>query len=190
MKRIISLFVVAIFVAALPELAAAGGPKGAKSTKVAKTSNVAKPTKVTKPTKAAQPTKVAKAPKVTKTAKASATTTTTTTSTTTSTTTPRALPKNAKLVERLQKMLPDGTDMNDAASKFRNQGQFVAAVHASNKLDVPFEDLKSYMVDDGMSLGQAIKKLRPSVDAEQAAAAATTQANTDLGTTQAKSKRR
>jgi hypothetical protein len=152
MKRIIALFVAAIFVAALREMVDAGDTKGAKSPEVTKSVE-------TRASKATTPA-------------------------------PRALPRNASLVERLQKMLPDGTDMNDAASKFRNHGQFVAAVHASHKLDVPFEDLKAYMVEDGLSLRQAIKKMRPSLDAEAAAAAATMQANTDLGTPQAKTTRR
>jgi hypothetical protein len=91
-------------------------------------------------------------------------------------------------VERLQKMLPNGTDINRAASKFRNQGQFVAAVHVSNNLGIPFANLKSRMIDDGMSLGQAIHSLRPGVDADQAAANAMSQANTALAPTQTKSK--
>src|ERR671920_122723 len=59
-----------------------------------------------------------------------------------------ALPRNQKLVERLRTMLPVGTDMTTASSGFRNQGQFVAAIHVSNNLGIPFDDLKKRMVTD------------------------------------------
>jgi hypothetical protein len=90
------------------------------------------------------------------------------------------LPKNARLVERLQKLLPSGTDMKEAATGFRNQGQFVAAVHASSNLGVDFADLKTHMVDDGLSLGQAIKTLKPGADAQTETTRATTQAQAAL----------
>ena len=48
-----------------------------------------------------------------------------------------------------------------AASGFRNLGQFVAAVNMSNNLGIPFAQLKTRMVDQGMSLGQAIQDARP-----------------------------
>ena len=230
MKRISSLFVLTIFVAALPEFAAAQGRGGAnkppkpsqgvtqvKAQKPVRTSGATATTKKTKsPSGTTATTKKTKAPvsgtpvsgttattKKTKTGATAGAATGATGAPTGATgatggpatgapTPPAALPKNARLVERLQGLLPAGTDINDAASKFRNQGQFVAAVHVSNNLDIPFSDLKSRMIDDGMSLGQAIKKLRPEVDASQATAAATAQANTDLGTTatQGNSKRR
>ena len=91
-----------------------------------------------------------------------------------------ALPKNPRLVERLRTLLPAGTDMTTAASGFKNQGQFVAAVHVSNNLGLSFADLKTRMVDQGMSLGQSIQQLRPHVDADDAARRATRQAERDL----------
>ena len=170
MKRTFALFVLAVFVAALPEFASAQGRGGAnKPVKTSRPVTQVKTQKPSKPTAGPRKATAARAPK---------------------TTPPPALPKNARLVERLQKLLPNGIDINDAAADFRSQGQFVAAVHASNNLNVPFEDLKSYMVDDGMSLGQAIKKLRPGVDAEQATTTATAQATADLGTTPAKARRK
>ena len=48
-----------------------------------------------------------------------------------------------------------------ASSGFRNLGQFVAAVNVSNNLGIPFAQLKTRMVDQGMSLGQAIQDARP-----------------------------
>jgi hypothetical protein len=115
--------------------------------------------------------------------KTAPTTTATTTTATTSTTPPPAtLPKNPRVVERLRGLLPPGTDMNAAAEGFRNQGQFVAAVHVSNNLGLRFEDLKSRMVTSGMSLGAAIHELRGDVDADLFATNATRQAQKDLGT--------
>ena len=51
-----------------------------------------------------------------------------------------------------------------AASGFRNLGQFVAAVNVSNNLGIPFAQLKTRMVDDGMSLGQSIQALKPTAN--------------------------
>jgi hypothetical protein len=44
---------------------------------------------------------------------------------------------------------------------FRNQAQFVATVQVSKNLEIPFPLLKSKVVGEGMSLGQAIKAVRP-----------------------------
>jgi sensor domain CHASE-containing protein len=48
-----------------------------------------------------------------------------------------------------------------ASAGFRNLGQFVAAVNVSNNLGISFTELKTRMVTDGMSLGQAIQSVRP-----------------------------
>jgi hypothetical protein len=104
---------------------------------------------------------------------------------------PATLPKNPRLVERLRGLLPPNTDMNLAATGFRNQGQFVAAVHVSNNLGLNFADVKTRMVTNGMSLGQAIHDLRRNVDSEKAANVAIRQAQQDLGvitTTSSRSK--
>ena len=90
------------------------------------------------------------------------------------------VPKNPKLQARLQAMLPEGMTLDEAAAGFKNQGQFIAAVHASDRLDVAFQDLKVKMVDEGASLGQAIQTLKPEVDAEVEASAAQARADQDL----------
>jgi len=93
-------------------------------------------------------------------------TTTPTTTTTTTTPTGTAIPltpvqqklqKNTNLAGKLQSRLPAGTDLNTAAAGFRNLGQFVAAVNVSNNLGLDFTTLKTAMVTDGKSLGQAIQ---------------------------------
>ena len=66
--------------------------------------------------------------------------------------------------EKLQSRLPGGTDVIAAAADFRNLGQYVAAVNVSNNLGLDFAKLKTAMVDDGKSLGQAIQVQRSSVD--------------------------
>ena len=94
-------------------------------------------------------------------------TTTTTTTTTGVTLTPvqQKLQRNTALAQKLQSRLPAGTDMNAAAAGFRNLGQFVAAVNVSKNLGLDFTTLKTAMVADGQSLGQAIKAQRQSPDA-------------------------
>lgn len=72
-----------------------------------------------------------------------------------------------------------------AAEGFRNLGQFVAAVNVSNNLGIDFVQLKTSMVDDGLSLGQSIQKLRPAADATREASLAESQATTLLNTTTA-----
>ena len=69
--------------------------------------------------------------------------------------------------------LPVGTTIQDVAGGFKNWGQFVAAVHVSNNLGIPFADLKARMTGipvpgslpgtvplGPMSLGQAIQSFK------------------------------
>ena len=74
------------------------------------------------------------------------------------------LQRNTNLAKKLESRLPAGTDLMDAAKDFRNLGQFVAAVNASYNHDLDFDKLKIAMVDEGMSLGQAMKDQRSSLD--------------------------
>jgi len=75
-----------------------------------------------------------------------------------------ALRRNPRLAESVRDLLP-GQDLDTAASGFRNAGQFIAAAHVAHNLGIPFSQLKSRMVDRDMSLGEAIKDLRPDADA-------------------------
>ena len=95
-------------------------------------------------------------------------TTTTTTKKTTTTTLPgetlspvqQKLKQNTNLAAKLRSRLPAGTDLMTAAAGFKNLGQFVSAVNASYNHGLSFEGLKTRIVDDGMSLGQAMKDMR------------------------------
>ena len=190
MSRLILGFAIALMVAVAPLHAAQGrgssAPKAPKTTvksqpSVAKggpKTMTSKPAKTTAPkVKASTPkvkattskvksTKVTtKSSKTTTNAKKSSTNTTGTTTTTTPTTTTltpvqQKLQKNTNLASKLQGRLPAGTDLMTAAAGFKNLGQFVAAVNSSYNHQISFTELKTRMVDQGMSLGQAVKEVR------------------------------
>ena len=71
------------------------------------------------------------------------------------------LQRNTVLSNTLRPRLPEGTDLIAAASGFRRLELFVATVHASGNVAVPFFELKRRIVNDGMTLGQAIQDIRP-----------------------------
>jgi hypothetical protein len=117
--------------------------------------------------------KAEKAPKAKKLAGTPTTPVTPTTRVTPTTPTTQHV-KNPKLEARLLALLPNlapGTTIQDLSGGFKNWGQFVAAVHISNNLGIPFADLKARMTGmpvPGMtpglvvpatplSLGQAIQ---------------------------------
>jgi len=92
-------------------------------------------------------------------------------------------------------MLPKDMTLNQASLGFKNQGQFIAALHVSQNLKIPFAQLKTAMTGidptlppgtttqqptTTLSLGQAIQKLRPSADTDGAVSSAEHQASTDL----------
>jgi hypothetical protein len=114
-----------------------------------------------------------------------ATTTTTTTATTTSTSTPPSpiatkIESHPQLAAKLTAMLPKGMTLQTAAAGFKNQGQFIAALHVSKNLNIPFTKLKTEMTGkDHDSLGQAIHELRPDADATRAAKHAESEAAED-----------
>jgi len=102
------------------------------------------------------------------------------------------LSDNKQLATKLGGLLPAGTDLQTAASGFKNLGQFVAAVHVSHNLDIPFDQLKCTELatkqactitngtttqtltvpSKGSSLGQAIQTLKPSMSASESKSAA------------------
>jgi hypothetical protein len=152
-------------------------PKPVKATTVKPTKSTTKTAKATKPVKSTT-TKSAKAEvkgnkKTTTTASTTTGTTsgtTTETSTTTNPTTDTSVPltkvqeklkRNTNLAAKLEGRLPEGTDLMKAAYGFKNLGQFVAAVNVSyNHEGISFTELKTLMVKEGYSLGQAMQKLK------------------------------
>src|SRR4051794_12264930 len=76
------------------------------------------------------------------------------------------LATHPQLAQRLQGLLPAGMTVDQAAAGFKNLGQFVAAVHVSKNLGIPFDQLKTQMSGpNAKSLGAAIHTLNPDADA-------------------------
>lgn len=65
---------------------------------------------------------------------------------------------------RLRRVLPAGMTIEQAASGFENHGAFISAVNASHTHRVSFVQLKHLIVNQRMTLGQALKSLRPDLD--------------------------
>jgi hypothetical protein len=91
------------------------------------------------------------------------------------------LASNTKLASNLQSLLPPGTDLQTAAQGFKNLGQFVAAVHVSHNLGIPFDQLKAKMTGPGAeSLGKAIHELKPDANAKAETKKAEAEAHQDM----------
>ena len=52
-------------------------------------------------------------------------------------------PNDAKFHARMVSLLPQGMDLKTAESGFKNRGQFIAALHVSENLNIPFDQLKA-----------------------------------------------
>ena len=99
-------------------------------------------------------------------------------------TVPAKIVANPALAARLQPLLPSGMTLASAAAGFKNQGQFIAALHVSHNLNIPFTQLKTEMTGtDHDSLGQAIHELKPTADSKTAVKTADQQTTNDINTT-------
>ena len=91
------------------------------------------------------------------------------------------LEDNTKLASKLQNLLPAGTNLQQAAQGFKNLGQFVAAVHVSHNLGIPFDQLKAKMIGPPKeSLGKAIHSLKPATNSKEETKKAEKQAKQDI----------
>jgi hypothetical protein len=54
----------------------------------------------------------------------------------------------------------------ETAMGFNNYGQYVAAKYVSDNLNISADTLRTEMVDNHLSLGDAIKKLRPELSSQ------------------------
>jgi hypothetical protein len=73
-----------------------------------------------------------------------------------------------KLDKKVTSLLPMGTDLKTAASGFKNEGSFIAALHVSKNLNIPWDQLKAKMTGpNAESLGKAIHDLRPDLNPKQ-----------------------
>jgi hypothetical protein len=76
---------------------------------------------------------------------------------------------NPQLESHVESMLPKGESISTASAGFKNEGQFLAALHASHNLNIPFDDLKAKMTGShAMSLGAAIHALKPDMKEAEA----------------------
>jgi hypothetical protein len=109
------------------------------------------------------------------------------------------LDQNTHLSTKLQGLFPPGTDLKLASSGFKNLGQFVAAAHVSHNLGIPFDQLKLKMTgispdsktsgnSSPVSLGKAIKELKPEADAKAETKKAEQQAKEDIKESEATQK--
>ena len=85
----------------------------------------------------------------------------------------------ATLAGNLAKLLPAGSDLRSAGAGFRTLGEFVAALHVSRNLQIPFTELKARVMGDG-NLGSAIASLRPDTDSQIEARKARAAAHEEL----------
>jgi hypothetical protein len=96
----------------------------------------------------------------------------------------RRISSHPQLAAKVAALLPAGLTLNQASKGFTNQGQFLAALHASKDLNIPFAQLKAEMTGkDHDSLGVAIHELKPAVNAKTAAKNADQEADADLKAT-------
>lgn len=196
--RIVPAGVIALAVAGAPVTVFAAKPPVAKGNPHLTTPRPS--TRAPKPAAPKGATVKATAPKTTHgNPHPTSTTPTGTTTTTTTTLNPIAqkIASKPNLASRLQSMLPSGMTLDQASLGFKNQGQFIAALHVSQNLGIPFADLKTAMTGinptlppdaqptaaSTLSLGQAIQTLRPSADVTTATTTAERQASADLGST-------
>jgi len=88
---------------------------------------------------------------------------------------------NSQLMSRLQPLLPPNMTMATAAQGFKSEGQFIAALHVSQNLKIPFAQLKAEMTGTNHdSLGQAIHALQPNAKEKAAVKMAEQQAKGDI----------
>src|SRR5215510_14220379 len=91
------------------------------------------------------------------------------------------LSHNTRLSGKLASLLPPGTNLQTASQGFKNLGQFVAAVHVSHNLGIPFDQLKAKMMGPPKeSLGEAIHDLKPTANAKAETKKAESEAHEDL----------
>jgi hypothetical protein len=61
---------------------------------------------------------------------------------------------------RYRSVLPAGMTLEQAAAGFPNHGQAVAALNAAREHNVSFVQLKHLMLNENLSLGEALRRLR------------------------------
>jgi hypothetical protein len=72
------------------------------------------------------------------------------------------LAKNPTLSARIQSLLPPGISLQAASAGFRDEAEFVTALHVSHNLNIPFNELKANLTGPKHhTLTGALHDLRP-----------------------------
>jgi len=96
------------------------------------------------------------------------------------------LTHNTHLASKLQSLLPAGTDLEQASQGFKNLGQFVAAVHVSHNLGIPFDQLRARVIGPpSESLGKSIQALKPEANHREEAKRGEKEARDDIHASEA-----
>jgi hypothetical protein len=73
-----------------------------------------------------------------------------------------AMERNQYLSSIVKPLVPPRTNITNAATGFKNQKDFIAALHASRNLGIPFSEIKSRMTaEHRMSLSESLRDIRP-----------------------------
>lgn len=89
-----------------------------------------------------------------------------------------------QLDARISAMLPKNMTLDQASRGFKNQGQFIAALHVSQNLGCDcFKQLQTDMTKKNMSLGQAIQDVKKTANATTEARTGETEADADVKAT-------
>jgi hypothetical protein len=89
--------------------------------------------------------------------------------------------QHPSVANRLSPLLDGNVAMADAAQGFTDPIMFAAVVHAADNLNVPFVLLKQRVLASGTSLLDAIRAIKPNVDAGSEAQRAYNQARYTMG---------
>jgi hypothetical protein len=77
--------------------------------------------------------------------------------------------RNPYLVTVLRPMVPQQSSLTQAAMGFKNQRQFIAALHLSRNLVIPFDQIKIRVTGSHrMSLSDSLRDIRPSLSKSMA----------------------
>lgn len=85
-----------------------------------------------------------------------------------------------RLHDRLKPVLNSGARMTVAAEGFRTGEEFAAVAHAARNTQVPFMVLKHRVVTEGRTLEDALRDVKPEVDAKAEVARARAAAKSDV----------
>ena len=87
------------------------------------------------------------------------------------------------LRDRVKTVLKPGAHLEIASADFGDSEEFITVAHAARNTDVPFMVLKDRVINQGQSLTEAIRDLKPELNAKAEATRARAEARSDLEAT-------